>query len=94
LIIKDISKRCLPPKCKPYATVKRAKCNTVELNITYPHSQHGLNRSTNLWGTVLCNDEIGGFQIWVVGYGILKRFLPRKSSDYFEIRANQSLCGL
>ncbi|CAG2176784.1 unnamed protein product, partial [Oppiella nova] len=68
---------CLKGK-EPYATVWDAKCDRVVLNLTYPHSQHGFNQSTKVWGNVLCNDEIGGFQIWVVGYGILKRFLPRK----------------
>ena len=66
---------------QPYATVREARCDRVVLNITYPYSQHGYNRSTNVWGNVLCSDEIGGFQIWVVGHGILKRFLPRMSSS-------------
>ena len=81
LIVKlftEISSECLPPKCKPYASVLFAHCDAVELNITYPRYQHGLNRSTDRWENILCNDEIGGFMLWVVGHGILKRFRQRK----------------
>lgn len=82
-IVAAVSTQCLPPKCKPYASVIHAECDYVELNITYPRSQHGYNRSINVWGNIWCNDEIGGFQIWVVGQGILKRFLKSKFLFFF-----------
>ncbi|XP_054166094.1 uncharacterized protein LOC128963606, partial [Oppia nitens] len=89
---RDIRKRCLPPKCKPYATVWEAKCDRVVLNLTYPHSQHGYNSSTKVWGNILCDDEIGGFQIWVVGYGILKRFLPQDTIVIEKLTPGKTYC--
>ncbi|CAG2116690.1 unnamed protein product [Medioppia subpectinata] len=77
---------------EPYATVWDAKCDRVVLNITYPYSQHGFNSSTKVWGNVLCNDEIGGFQIWVVGYGILKRFLPQDMVAIDRLTPGKSYC--
>lgn len=69
---------CRAPRCKPYASVKEAHCSRIELEIHYPRHQYGYNQSIDYWGTVTCNDQVHGYQLWLIGYGIVKRFRPGK----------------
>ncbi|KAF7495631.1 hypothetical protein SSS_08137 [Sarcoptes scabiei] len=69
-------RRCRPPRCKPYASVLKAQCSSIELQIRYPSNQYGYNHSIDHWGTIYCNDQVLGYQIWLIGYGIVKKFHP------------------
>ncbi|XP_075584998.1 LOW QUALITY PROTEIN: uncharacterized protein LOC124492277 [Dermatophagoides farinae] len=63
------------PRCKPYATVEYAQCSQIELKIRYPTNQYGYNHTIDHWGTINCNDnDIIGYQLWLIGYGIVKKF--------------------
>ncbi|KAI2809529.1 hypothetical protein BLOT_000678 [Blomia tropicalis] len=69
---------CQPPRCKPYPTIIRANCTVIELAIRYPSNQYGYNRTIDHWGTITCADQINGFQLWLIGYGVVKKFHPNE----------------
>ena len=66
--------KCAVPRCKAYASVIRSECSTIVLKIRYPESQYGLNASTQEWTTVSCDDHIDGYQIWIIGQGIVRKY--------------------